>query len=193
MPRSLRVQKNYIDKVKLSLRRNGYPSQRVLAEDVGYALATVNNFLTGKPVDFATFEELCRQLALDWKEIAALDLKESFQTRQRNASTAEITDTQSATPPYPNGAVPLDSPFYIERHPIEAQIKEEIKKPGALVRIKAPRETGKTIDRYGGGTSCSSPNSTLPPRFGRDDTGATTGNGYQCHRDLCGSFATLSS
>ncbi|PZV21620.1 MAG: serine/threonine protein kinase, partial [Snowella sp.] len=46
--------------------------------------------------------------------------------------------------PYPNGAVPLDSPFYLERKPVEAQIKQEIRKPGTLIRIKAPREMGKT-------------------------------------------------
>ncbi|MEA5553452.1 AAA-like domain-containing protein [Anabaena cylindrica UHCC 0172] len=45
---------------------------------------------------------------------------------------------------YPNGAVPLNSPFYIERNAVETQIYEEIRKPGALVRIKAPREMGKT-------------------------------------------------
>lgn len=47
-------------------------------------------------------------------------------------------------PSYPNGAVPLDSPFYIERTALETQVCEEIRKPGALVRIKAPREMGKT-------------------------------------------------
>jgi hypothetical protein len=48
------------------------------------------------------------------------------------------------SPPYPNGSVPLGSPFYIERFPLEEQVCQEIRKPGALVRIKAPREMGKT-------------------------------------------------
>jgi hypothetical protein len=47
-------------------------------------------------------------------------------------------------PCYPNGAVPLDSPFYIERVPAQAQIDRELAKPGGLVRIKAPKEMGKT-------------------------------------------------
>jgi class 3 adenylate cyclase len=47
-------------------------------------------------------------------------------------------------PSYPNGAVPLDSPFYIERTAVEKQVCQEIRKPGALVRIKAPKEMGKT-------------------------------------------------
>lgn len=51
---------------------------------------------------------------------------------------------QDLSPSYPSGAVPLDSPFYIESSAISAQIDQEIRKPGALVRIKAPREMGKT-------------------------------------------------
>ncbi|MDZ8189833.1 MAG: hypothetical protein RMX96_33990 [Nostoc sp. ChiSLP02] len=60
MPRSLKVRSDRIEKVKLAVRRNRYPSQRILAQEVGLALATVSSFLTGKPVDHATFEELCQ-------------------------------------------------------------------------------------------------------------------------------------
>jgi WD40 repeat protein/DNA-binding Xre family transcriptional regulator len=75
MPRSLKVRQEYVGKLKLAIKRNGFPSQKALAEDVGLALATVSNFLTGKPVDHATFEELCQKLALDWKEIADLNFE----------------------------------------------------------------------------------------------------------------------
>ncbi|MBE9224887.1 AAA-like domain-containing protein [Phormidium sp. LEGE 05292] len=51
---------------------------------------------------------------------------------------------QDMSPCFPSGAVSLDSPFYIERSPIEEQVYAEISKPGALVRIKAPQEMGKT-------------------------------------------------
>ena len=50
----------------------------------------------------------------------------------------------SILPTYPSGAVPLSSHFYVERPPIEEQVYEEINKPGALIRIKAPKEMGKT-------------------------------------------------
>ena len=142
MPRSLRVQPTQLNRVKLALQRNGYPSQRALAEEVGLSLATVSNFLTGKPVDYTTFEELSRQLGLEWKDIANLD----FETQTPiKTQTLEFFDTESDNaPPYPNGAVPLGSPFYLERKPVEAQIKQEIRKPGTLIRIKAPREMGKT-------------------------------------------------
>ncbi|TVP61664.1 MAG: hypothetical protein EA343_13580 [Nodularia sp. (in: Bacteria)] len=56
----------------------------------------------------------------------------------------ENMDNSPNAPCYPSGAVPLGSPFYIQRAAVERQVYEEIKKPGALVRIKAPREMGKT-------------------------------------------------
>ncbi|MDZ8140832.1 MAG: AAA-like domain-containing protein [Nostoc sp. DedQUE04] len=145
MPRSLKVKHNCLDKAKLALIRNGFPSQRSLAEDAGFALATVSNFLTGKPVDYVTFEELCRKLALDWREIANLDFEVLSQTIDKNTKISELIDAnQDTSPCYPNGSVPLGSPFYLERAPLEEQVNQEIRKPGALVRIKAPREMGKT-------------------------------------------------
>jgi hypothetical protein len=44
----------------------------------------------------------------------------------------------------PNGPVPLHSKFYIERPPIETQAKADLLKPGSLIRLKAPRQMGKT-------------------------------------------------
>lgn len=44
----------------------------------------------------------------------------------------------------PVGLVALDSAFYVERPFIESRCYEEITKPGALIRIKAPSQMGKT-------------------------------------------------
>jgi len=44
----------------------------------------------------------------------------------------------------PEGAVPLSSPFYIERDHIEEFCYKIIVQPGSLLRIKAPQEMGKT-------------------------------------------------
>ncbi|WP_199331696.1 AAA-like domain-containing protein [Aulosira sp. FACHB-615] len=49
-----------------------------------------------------------------------------------------------AEPELPEGQVDLASEFYIERPPIESRCKEAILKPGSLIRIKAPRQMGKT-------------------------------------------------
>jgi AAA-like domain len=44
---------------------------------------------------------------------------------------------------YPEGQVPLNSPFYIERD-IELTCYQEILQPGSFLRIKAPRKMGKS-------------------------------------------------
>ncbi len=81
MPRSLRVSQGCIEQVKLAVRRNGFPCQRALAENAGLSLATVSNFLTGKPVDRASFVELCQTLALECEQIAQLDVALGSQTK----------------------------------------------------------------------------------------------------------------
>lgn len=145
MPRSLKVKQDFLDKVKMAVRRNGFPSQRSLAEEVGYALATVSNFLTGKPVDYVTFTEICEQLGLEWRDVANLDFAVSAQTTDKNPASPELSDVnQDTSPCYPSGSVPLGSRFYLKRTPLEEQVEQEIRKPGALIRIKASREMGKT-------------------------------------------------
>jgi len=44
----------------------------------------------------------------------------------------------------PGGAVSLKSGLYVERLPIETDCYQEILQPGSLIRIKAPRQMGKT-------------------------------------------------
>jgi hypothetical protein len=50
----------------------------------------------------------------------------------------------NALPRYPNGAVPLNSYFYIKRFNDEEDLYKEVCNPGALIRMKAPSEMGKT-------------------------------------------------
>jgi hypothetical protein len=70
MSRSLRVAPEYIQKAKLALQRNGYPSKTKFAEHVEPSLSTVKNFFSGKPVDFEYFVEISEKLGLDWQAIA---------------------------------------------------------------------------------------------------------------------------
>ncbi|MEN8445749.1 MAG: AAA-like domain-containing protein, partial [Cyanobacteria bacterium J06555_13] len=44
----------------------------------------------------------------------------------------------------PEGQVPLGSPFYVSRPPIEGDCYAEIVRPGALIRVKAARQMGKS-------------------------------------------------
>jgi len=113
----------------MALKLNGFPNQKVLAEDVGLALATVNNFLNGKPIFLLNFSELCRALGLDLKEIA--DLRVSPNPTPEEGAVGQVPLT-------------LTSAFYVERPPIESDCYQEILQPGALIRIKAPQQMGKT-------------------------------------------------
>ncbi|HEY9613483.1 AAA-like domain-containing protein [Allocoleopsis sp.] len=73
MPRSLRVRLDYTPKIKSSLLRNGFPSQKVLAQHLNIAPSTVSNFLNSKPVDYLNFIELCRVLGQEWRDVADLE------------------------------------------------------------------------------------------------------------------------
>ncbi|MEQ9236736.1 AAA-like domain-containing protein [Coleofasciculus sp. E2-BRE-01] len=49
-----------------------------------------------------------------------------------------------AEPELPRGQVELASAFYVERPGVEQRCYEAVAKPGSLIRIKAPRQMGKT-------------------------------------------------
>lgn len=52
---------------------------------------------------------------------------------------------QSMSLEFPSEAVPIDSPLYIHRPPIEEQVYQEICNPGSVIRIKAPKQMGKSF------------------------------------------------
>ena len=59
-------------------------------------------------------------------------------------SSSEPYPLPTAEPEVPQGLVQLDSVYYVERPPSETQCYDAIQRPGALIRIKAPRQMGKT-------------------------------------------------
>ena len=149
MARSLRIHPDRIETAKLSLKRNGFPNQKILAEEVGLAISTVNNFLNGKPVDYHSFKSVCDCLALDWQKIA--DWREAESINLANSAVAPSPSTASGifTDSMPVGGVNIDSPFYVERSAIDSRCYEAVLQPSSLIRIKSPHQMGKTslIDR----------------------------------------------
>ncbi|MBD2038798.1 hypothetical protein H6F76_27995, partial [Leptolyngbya sp. FACHB-321] len=104
--RSLRVRQDWIEPAKLAVRRSGFVNQRALAEEAGLAIATVSNFLTGKPVDRATFVELCQRLSLNPEDIADFTTVEAQEPPRevKEASTlptASLLSPSSSQPPTP--------------------------------------------------------------------------------------------
>lgn len=153
MPRSIKIRQECIPEVKASLLRQGFVRQSDLAEQVQLSQSTVSSFLNGRAVDYLNFIELCQLLGLDWQAIADLDPRGNppmaAPLQPGPTSPDEIPpqgqDYPSGTlPELPEGQVELDSTFYVERPPIEQRCYTEIVKPGSLVRIKAPRQMGKT-------------------------------------------------
>ncbi|MBF2008344.1 MAG: AAA-like domain-containing protein [Chlorogloeopsis fritschii C42_A2020_084] len=71
--------------------------------------------------------------------LAQQNRQEKNEEKQNNVSTKISSDLEP-----PVGLIPLDSAFYIERPPIESRCYEEITRLGALIRIKAPSQMGKT-------------------------------------------------
>jgi transcriptional regulator with XRE-family HTH domain len=131
MARSLKIRDDSIEKIKLSLRRNGIPNQKALAAEVGLAVSTISNFLNGKPVDYASFTAICDCLNIDWQDKADWgDLA---------APPIPLTTSQSVS-----ASSLLESPFYVERPPIEERCYAAISQPHSLIRIKSPHQMGKT-------------------------------------------------
>lgn len=152
MPRSVRVRPEFILEVKSALLRNGYIRQTDLAEYLQLSQSTISSFLNGKPIDYLNFREICRALSLEWQDIADLIVEGGTDVFSSPvASTISHLGKEPQETPsshfvleLPSGQVPLGSPFYIKLSPIEEQCYEQIHKPGALIRIKAPKQMGKT-------------------------------------------------
>jgi transcription termination factor NusB len=66
----------------------------------------------------------------------------------KNVSSVDNCQTLRTYPQFtlefPEGHVPLNSPFYVERANLESSCDQEIAKPGAFLHIQAPRKMGKT-------------------------------------------------
>lgn len=60
------------------------------------------------------------------------------------SSSISTNSNQTAQLEAPVGLIPLESSLYIERHGVESRCYEEITRAGALIRIKAPSQMGKT-------------------------------------------------
>lgn len=77
---------------------------------------------------------------------AGFKIQPALTPRDRAAQVKSIIPSPSPVgePELPKGQVRLASSFYLERVPYEGQCYREIANPGALIRLKAPRQMGKT-------------------------------------------------
>ncbi len=107
-----------------------------IAQEVGYNPEYFTNIIV---------PELCQRLSkLICKHVNKNNCRVLLESYVDAQSAIEKHIQEDISPCFPSGSVPLNSPFYVEHPVIEKQVYAEIRKPGALVRIKAPREMGKT-------------------------------------------------
>jgi hypothetical protein len=101
----------------------------------------------------AILEELLNLLSEDGKgakpyvpteSIESAELMDEFATAAPTVESLDRPPLPVAEPELPGGQVDLVSAFYVQRPPIEERCFEAIAKPGSLIRIKAPRQMGKT-------------------------------------------------
>ena len=82
----------------------------------------------------------CRSMLLRY-----IDRETSYLAIPTHKVSIHQTHTETKLPlELPTENVPLGSPYYIQREPYELQCYELIRQPGALIRIKAPRQMGKS-------------------------------------------------
>ena len=94
----------------------------------------------GERVTKSNFRAVLRQQAHNWpsRPVGAPAIGGN-----QLAPAGEIPEN-STKPKFPDGPLPLDSPFYVNHPSLEQRAYEEVRKPGALIRIRAPRQWGKT-------------------------------------------------
>ncbi|MEH2094757.1 AAA-like domain-containing protein [Nostoc sp.] len=130
--------------VILPIRVN-FPLSSPLNYDLRGYLSQIQQREWKSPADtLRILQEILSLLAEDGGSSANLAPIEELPTVAPAWETQESPPLPIAEPELPEGQVDLVSEFYIERPPIESRCYEVILKPGSLIRIKAPRQMGKT-------------------------------------------------
>lgn len=101
--------------------------------------------VTTWPNQDEAFADVARGIRRVAEKLAAADSAEPSEAPKPAATEPQKRAAAVRAPlEVPEGQVRLNSPFYIERPPIEEDCYREILKPSALIRIKAPRQMGKS-------------------------------------------------
>lgn len=126
-----------------------YQTYNQIAEAVGYSSGYLTNVVApellhrlSELVGQRLTKKNCRLLLEEYVASHANSEPQELQPTTIGSFTAYPNSV--ITPAFPSGPLAIESPFYIQRPPIESQVCEEVDKPGSLVRVKAPKEMGKT-------------------------------------------------
>ena len=119
-------------------------SQAEIEENNGvtYTLEQIGERTRMSPNTIAKIQR--RQLAVDRQSLESYFSAFNLRLSADDYTMPDIDQIEIGSTVMLTGGVPLNSPFYIERPLIERLCDETILQPGALIRIKAPKQMGKT-------------------------------------------------
>jgi AAA-like domain len=149
--RSVRASEAGLVKVDRARRRmRGWTKTRTESwwMEAEVSQSTLRRFWARKLIRENNFIAICKAVGLeDWEEL--VDRSELAEEQVSDLPLTEMKITADLTPPavlaeLPEGSVDLASAFYVERSSMDGRCYETIMQPGALIRIKAPRQMGKT-------------------------------------------------
>lgn len=142
-----------LEKLKLAKFERGYTYES-LAEAAYVSPDQIKKLFNphwGRPIEEEAIENIARVLGLQPTDIVGPKWYPPHPTLPVQAPGESLTPVSPIKPPTPEIKPELledqDNPtsnFYVERPPIESVCYQEILQPGALIRIKAPQQMGKT-------------------------------------------------
>ncbi|MBW4617972.1 MAG: AAA-like domain-containing protein [Cyanosarcina radialis HA8281-LM2] len=134
----------HLKNIEVAVLRGAWLGQRYdeIAEAVGYAPEYIKHDVG--PKLWQTLSSSLGEKVSKTNLMSVLAQQTSLQVEEGEKSSPAISPEAFQTLEPPSGVIPLDSDCYIERPPIESRCYQEIGRPGALIRIKAPSQMGKT-------------------------------------------------
>ena len=139
-------------------------ADRLAWQKTGKHLSDVEMIVLQGAWEGKTYEEMAQQASYTadylnkdvgnklWKKLSNVfgekvskkNLREPLKRVSKAQQSPLATSVSGKEIPFPEGALPLDSGFYVERNGIESLCYDAIIKPGSLICIKAPKLMGKT-------------------------------------------------
>lgn len=163
MLRSVKASEEGLKRVDRARKRMGWSKTRSKTWwlEANVSQATLRRFWK-QPISLDGFISICKAVGIeDWQTIvdyseleleleleAEAALSVGSETNEPVTKMLEEPSLPAIVGEFPEGPVPVASDFYVDRSPIETRCYNAILRPGALIRIKSPRQMGKTSLLY---------------------------------------------
>ncbi len=132
----------YLTDIEIDVLRGAWEgkSYEEIAKQLFRSVSYIN-----KDVGYRLWKKLSEALG---EEVTKKSFRQALKRKWQNQTATTVSSVPTSNAEialeFPEGPVALDSPFYVERPPLESDCYKEILKPGSLIRIRGPRRMGKT-------------------------------------------------